>query len=223
MRSVFWKNSKQCKGKSMKNIISLLTSWRTLANISGLVLIAAMYCLVQTCEYNEMLYRENAELRKSVEYLMENPKVIHKVIHVQSPEKTSDEPTGNAIAIRNKNPLNIKSFNKKDPWRGQVGVDKHDHAIFESWEYGIRAASLTLRSYARRHKIDTIEGLVMRFAHGNQKPYISYLCRRLDVKPDQEIDLITYMPKLLRHMARFESGQELPERWFAPYDVLAKL
>lgn len=124
-----------------------------------------------------------------------------------------------AMAVANKNPLNVKG---KD-WQGQVGSDKFGHAQFKSWEYGIRAAALTLRSYAMRHKIDTLKGIVHRFAEGNREQYIRFLGRRLGLKADEKFNLITRMPDLLRAMARFECGQDLPDELFVPYDILEKL
>lgn len=200
-------------------------SYRLLANICCILALVVFVLFVHTVHYNEELLRElqaeNAMLIRSAQMQqaqLEQLQTANPQIIVQM-----EEPTGDAIAIRNKNPLNIKCFNKDDPWVGQIGTDKFGHAIFESWEYGFRAASITLRSYARKHKIDTISGVVKRFAEGNRDPYIRYLSRKLGVGPDEKIDLIEYMPQLLRHMARFESGQDMPERFLAPYDILAKL
>lgn len=130
------------------------------------------------------------------------------------------------LAQKNLNPLNIKQLPKGQLWQGQVGVDKFGHVIFSSWEYGVRAASFTLRSYARRHKIDTVSGLVDRFCEAkgkNYDAYVNYICRRIGVEKNQKIDLVEYMPKLLRIMARYESGMNLPEELFVPYDVVAFL
>ena len=139
-----------------------------------------------------------------------------------APEAEDNPP----LAQRNKNPLNIKAMAGGRKWVGQIGKDEFGHAVFSSWEHGLRAASLTLRSYAKEHKIDTVEALLRRFctAQGQQfENYVSHICRSLSVKRDEKIDLITRMPFLLRAMARFESGMELPEELFVSYDVLARL
>lgn len=125
------------------------------------------------------------------------------------------------LASENRNPLNIKA-RSTDPWEGQVGRDKYGHAVFETWEHGIRAASLVLRSYAVTHGIDTVEGIVNRFAEGNREAYIAFLCNRLDVRADEPFDIIVRMPDLLRAMSRFESGMELPGKYFIAYDILTK-
>lgn len=136
------------------------------------------------------------------------------------------KPKPQTLARKNNNPLNVKAMSGGKVWRGQIGTDKHGHAIFESPEYGIRAASFVLRSYARRHNISTITELVSRFctATGKTKSqYIRHLCRALDVEPDQKFDLVKAIPVLLPAMAKFECGEELPERFFSPYDVVAHI
>lgn len=120
-------------------------------------------------------------------------------------------------AERNRNPLNVKGVN----WVGQVGSDEQGHAIFAAPEYGIRAAAKVLRSYYQRHGINTLRGIVMRFAEGNQREYIVFLCKRMGLGPDETFSVMRRMPELLRHMSRFECGQTLPDRFFAPYDILS--
>lgn len=160
-----------------------------------------------------------------------------KFFHVSSPLKCIDgyvalwippEPANPAknVSVRNKNPFNVKRLGKGEKWAGQIGVDRQGHAIFSSWEYGIRAAALTLRSYSHRYNIDTVEKLVDRFAQSQGKDrdtYISYIRRRLGVSQNEKIDLITRLPSLLRIMARYESGVILPDELFAGYDILEKL
>ena len=125
------------------------------------------------------------------------------------------------LASENRNPLNIKA-RSTDPWEGQIGMDKYGHAVFETWEHGIRAASLVLRSYAVTHEIDTVEGIINRFAEGNREAYVAFLCNWLDVRADEPLDIIARMPDLLRAMSRFESGMELPDKYFIAYDILTK-
>lgn len=137
-------------------------------------------------------------------------------------ESISDKVTHAAV---NKNPLNVKT-NRTDPmvpWDGQIGVDEHGHVMFKSWEYGIRAAAFVLRSYAKRHEIDTISGIVDRFAAGNRDSYKAFLAHRLGLGIDESFDIIARMPELLRAMSRFECGQTLPDELFIPYDILAKI
>lgn len=127
------------------------------------------------------------------------------------------------LARKNNNPMNVKCPANGGNWKGQTGVDKFGHAVFASREYGIRAGALVLRTYARKHKVSTVEELVTRFAEGNHEGYIRHLCRKLKVRPDEKIDLVKRMPEILRVMVRQESGEDLPEHFFAPYDVVAAL
>lgn len=131
-------------------------------------------------------------------------------------------PDNGTLAAANKNPLNVKTT-KNNPWVGEIGVDEQGHAKFSSWEYGMRAAVLTLRSYALRHDINTISGIVNRFAEGNRDEYKAFIAKRLGIGADEAFDIIRRMPDLIRAMARFECGQTLPEELFAPYDILAKI
>jgi len=208
-----------------------MCSYRLLVNVMGITLLVAMFMIVQKVQYLEEMHSEMQSMRQAFdEFRMSAEKAAKSNRDCKDESGKAvksaaeqDEPKGNSMAIQNRNPLNVKALGKGDKWRGQIGVDKHGHAIFESWEYGFRAASITLRSYARKHKIDTIEGVVHRFAQGNRAQYIRYLSRKLGVGPREKIDLMEYMPHLLRHMSRFESGQDMPDRFIAPYDVLANL
>lgn len=148
-------------------------------------------------------------------------KELHEY-HERDKARKPDQPKeGLALAFLNKNPLNVKAV--EGGWEGQVGVDGQGHAIFKTWEHGMRAASIVLKNYAKRHKIDTISDVIDRFAEGNRKEYKKFVAKRLRVKIDEKIDLISKMPELLRAMARFESGTDLPDILFIPYDIRAGL
>ena len=139
--------------------------------------------------------------------------------------KPEPVPDNGTLAFKNRNPLNVKA-ETDHYWQGQIGRDKQKHAIFKSWEYGIRAASLTLRSYAKKHRINTVEGIIARFTDTKNpkviSAYINTVCKRLSLKPNEEFDIVPRIPELLRAMAYFEAKLEIPERYFAPYDILAK-
>lgn len=127
------------------------------------------------------------------------------------------------LSVQNRNPLNVKAISGSDKWQGQIGRDKHGHAVFATWEHGMRAGAIVLKNYKLRHGIETVRGIVERFAEGNRAEYINFLCRRLRVKPDEKIDIIRRMPEILRAMARFESGESLPDHLFVAYDILGRL
>ena len=124
------------------------------------------------------------------------------------------------LAIRNNNPLNVKTV-KGRPWYGQIAVDKHGHAVFDTPEHGIRAGANVLLNYYTRHGLDTLEGILSRFCTGNRAEYATFLSRRLGIPPDVKFDVLARLPELLHAMARFESGQEWPRELFTGYSLVA--
>lgn len=121
-------------------------------------------------------------------------------------------------ANHNRNYLNIKRLNKGD-WLGQTGHDAKGHVQFTHPEYGVRAAAHVLTAYYVKHDCDTIRKIVTRFSKTEHKAYISFLCKKMNLKPDQKFMVLARLPELLRNMAKFESGHWLPERMFVGYDL----
>ena len=124
------------------------------------------------------------------------------------------------LAIRNNNPLNVKTV-KGRPWFGQIAVDRHGHAVFDTPEHGIRAGANVLLNYYAVHGLDTLEGILSRFCTGNRAEYATFLSRRLGIPPDVKFDVLARLPELLHAMARFESGQEWPRELFTGYSLVA--
>jgi len=120
-----------------------------------------------------------------------------------------------------RNYVNVKTPNgRADYWKGQCGIDRHGHAIFRSPEWSLRAGAIVLRNYARRYKLNTVEGIVKRFSTNNHAEYIGFLCRKLGVKPDEPFDVVKRMPELLPAMVRFESGRSVAPEHIAILDFL---
>lgn len=120
--------------------------------------------------------------------------------------------------------MNVKTPNgKPNYWKGQRGIDKQGHCIWEAPEYSLRAGALTLRSYYKRHGIKTVRGIVERYSTSNHEEYADYVATRLGVSPDDEIDVIRRIPELLRYMAEFETGRPVPARMLATLDILGKI
>lgn len=157
------------------------------------------------------LHDDLVEARRLTVSEMPFPMVIVELLPLEDDQSS--------LSLRNRNPLNVKGSG----WRGQIGNDEQGHARFESMEYGVRAAAMVLRSYVMKHGIDTVEGIINRFAEGNQKEYITYVSKRMGLAAAESFDVVRRMPELLRLMARFESGKSLPDRLFAPYDILEKI
>ena len=130
------------------------------------------------------------------------------------------------LAIKNRNPLNVKMIAPNKPWLGQISIDSHGHAIFSTFSYGIRAAAMTLKSYALKYGINTVEDIILRFTEATPEQtysYILYVSQKLGVKPQQKINIKKQLPLLLRHMSKYECGIDLPDSLFAPYDILAEM
>ena len=134
--------------------------------------------------------------------------------------------TKQVLAIKNRNPLNVKTIAVGKPWLGQISTDSQGHAIFSTFSYGLRAAALTIKNYATHHNINTVAGIINRFTEGEYyqlADYITYVSSKLGVAPMQKINVKTKLPLLLRHMAKYECGLDLPESLFAPYDILSEM
>lgn len=198
---------------------------------AGWFIIGGLMIAIAGATYMSMRHAYETGFRDGVEYGVDLAvETFEAAQPIELPEPVTISYTFNytevfigndTLASENHNPLNIKA-RSTDPWEGQVGKDKYGHAVFETWEHGIRAASLVLRSYAVTHGIDTVEGIVNRFAEGNREAYVAFLCNRLDVRADEQLDIIARMPDLLRTMSRFESGMEIPDKYFIAYDILTK-
>lgn len=86
--------------------------------------------------------------------------------------------------LRNNNPLNIRI--SSTPWLGKV-ADNTDGAFeqFTSMEFGLRAALVNIRTYIRRDRRNTIEGIVSKWApaaDGNDvRNYIAIVSRKSGV------------------------------------------
>lgn len=131
--------------------------------------------------------------------------------------------------LRNNNPLNIK-LNPKNQWRGKGSGNDKTFETFSSPVYGIRAAATLLRNnYFRRHKLDTVEKIIKRWAPvdtvgGDNTPlqvknYIKWveLAMARHFSPDyfdkyDPIDLYNddALIALIKAMGEFEGGEPLP-------------
>lgn len=120
--------------------------------------------------------------------------------------------------MRNKNPLNIVALSGKNAWFGQIGKDETNHAVFKTFEHGIRAGFLVLKKYYEERSIDTPSKIVARFCEGNRESYAAHIGKSLGLGVNEKFDVIKRMPELLKSMIEFENGfQPFPERMFTPY------
>lgn len=116
--------------------------------------------------------------------------------------------------IRNNNPLNIRISSVA--WQGKV--EHNTDGSFEQFtrlEYGIRAALVNIRTYIKRDHIDTIQGIISKWAPSsdgnNTKNYIDFVCKKILLPPSTRL---MYNDKgrlcmLVWAMIQVECGQEV--------------
>lgn len=103
---------------------------------------------------------------------------------------------------RNRNPGNIDHI-PANRWQGLADPaiepappgGRARFARFVSHEYGIRALAMLLTTYQDRHGLNTIRGIVSRWAPGAEndtEAYIASVARRMDRHPRQALDLHRY-------------------------------
>lgn len=115
--------------------------------------------------------------------------------------------------FRNNNPLNIRKGNN---WQGETSVS--GDSAFESFiapEYGYRAGAKLLDNYRDVYGLNTVRGIVEKFAPPNENPtgkYVSYVADKMGVMVDQPIDTRdnATMYRLLEALTRFENGGLFP-------------
>lgn len=112
--------------------------------------------------------------------------------------------------IRNNNPGNIKHSN--DKWIGAAAVQDDPMFVkFISPEYGIRAMYKNLLTYRNKYGLNTIRGIIMRWAkkdvHGEvpYENYFKFLEKNIGLDRNAVIPLEKY-PLLIDSIIKFENG-----------------
>lgn len=122
----------------------------------------------------------------------------------------------NARGIRNNNPGNIRWG---DEWQGLVPWEQRTDRSFCQFtapEYGIRAMIIVLRNYQRKHGLNTLSGIIRRWAppnENNTQAYINSVAQATGVTARQPVDIgdRNFVLKLLRAIIQHENGNQ-------PYD-----
>lgn len=96
------------------------------------------------------------------------------------------------LGLRLNNPLNIRK--SSIVWEGKAAAQPNeDFVSFIDSHHGIRAAAKNLLTYYRKYKLKTVQGIVARWAppedDNDTASYITRVAQRLQVKPDEELDL----------------------------------
>lgn len=111
---------------------------------------------------------------------------------------------------RNNNPGNIRISSA--PWQGKVdGVDPA-FETFTDPQAGIRALARVLKNYQAVHGLDTVRGIIGRWApptENNTAAYVQSVAGALGVAPDDRINLqdAATLEKLTAAIIRHENGR----------------
>lgn len=109
--------------------------------------------------------------------------------------------------IRNNNPGNIED--NGTPWRGRLGNDGR-FIIFDNAVNGVRAISRILNTYRSRYGLNTIEGIINRWAppfENNTNAYIAHAEKALNTRRNVPLNKSQYAD-LIKVIILHENGQQ---------------
>ena len=110
--------------------------------------------------------------------------------------------------IRNNNPGNIRK--SADDWEGLSSRrDDGEFFIFTNPFWGLRALARILTNYRKRHNIDTIRGVIERYAPGTEndtEAYIAAVEKSTGVDADRQLFLDPFLPLLIPAIVKHEIG-----------------
>lgn len=115
----------------------------------------------------------------------------------------------NTRGMRNNNPMNVvkSSIN----WDGETQGDDPRFESFKTPSYGIRAGAKLLVNYERLYGINTVRGLISRYAPHHENPtdaYVSHVAAAVGVAPDQPISVTANLDKLVSAIIQMEIGDQ---------------
>ena len=112
--------------------------------------------------------------------------------------KVTDEQIDFALpdtrGFRNNNPGNIE-FSERNNWNGQTGTDGR-YSTFSDMKFGIRAIGKILNSYSSRYGLNTIRGVINRWApddENNTVSYVSAVSQRTGIDADGKLSGVDYL------------------------------
>lgn len=113
--------------------------------------------------------------------------------------------------IANNNPGNIRHG---DQWQGMAKPAEQkdrDFVTFTSASWGIRAMARTLISYKDKHGLNTVRGIINRWAppvENNTGAYVNHVAALIGVSPDSQVDVYDYgvMRPLVEAIIKHENG-----------------
>ena len=93
--------------------------------------------------------------------------------------------------IRNNNPGNIR--HSGDAWQGKSATQTDlEFVQFDSPGYGIRALAKLLKNYQDRYGLNTVRGIIDRYAPPSENltgSYIAHVAKAMQISPDAQINV----------------------------------
>lgn len=127
-------------------------------------------------------------------------------------------------AVRNNNPGNIRITNPLTPWQGLMPADsmtpdqagEKEFCVFQSPKWGFRAMARLLINYKDKYEIQTIAGVITRWAppsENDTQAYIRHVAELTQQAADLPLDLHSFkdLRPLCKAIAIHESGSWLFE------------
>jgi len=115
--------------------------------------------------------------------------------------------------LRNKNPFNIKeSKGGGIKWQGEHALELDlTFEEFDNFGDGIRAGARILRTYRDKYGLNTIRGIITRFAPSNENntaAYINSVASQSGIEADAPIETMEDYAAIGKAMIRHENGQQ---------------
>ena len=115
------------------------------------------------------------------------------------------EPRG----IRNHNPGNIRHGQN---WQGMAAVQSDAAFItFTQPAWGLRAMARVLKNYERLHSLDTVAGIIGRWAppiENDTGAYVAAVAHKLGVGVNERIAIDAHLPALMDAIIHHENGRQ---------------
>lgn len=133
---------------------------------------------------------------------------LHVADLLPAPSQAFALSPGAPRGLRNNNPGNVVAT--ADRWEGQTGSDGR-FATFETPEAGIRALARTLLTYQEKHGLNTVDGIVRRWAppgENNTAAYAKAVSEVMGIEPTAKLDLRDpgTLQRLAAAIVRHENG-----------------
>ncbi len=117
---------------------------------------------------------------------------IYRSLHplIDPPNKGSTSSQYEERGLRNNNPGNLRKSSA--PWQGETVGSDPSFSSFATPEAGIRALGKNLLTYQDTHGLNTVQGIISRWAPATENDtgsYVNAVARAAGVSPDAPIDL----------------------------------